>query len=484
MKLSKYQMRIMKYPSWLINLIYLGTTTFIILVGLFVPYTVIGSNVIETDKKVAAFYYGWYSNDTDFSQTNPYLIEDTAQWAHWNCPGYDPPINACSTFTPELGWYDSADPYVLEKHLKDAEWAGIDAFICSYWGYNGFEFRNIENLLRVADAINSNLSFSLYFETSMGNLPEEENNQIIETLSTELEYIYDFFTTGGFQDLIWMEDEKPVLFAYVVRDYDASVWSTVIDDLANNDKEFFLVADRPGDKPEYNRNFEGSHQYDVYYPTYHDEYLETFLNIKINCETYDQLFIAGVSPGYDDHKVRDGHPALLREKGNTYVQSWETAISLNPNWITITSWNEWHEGTEIEPSIENSDLALNQTKIFIEEFKSGQYNALTPKRFYAGMIIHMLVALAISWLIWGIYALFSKKGLERLVKLNKPLALIFGILALLISVAGPGYFLIAEIINHSYFEVSGELWSYLLIAAQIANIVSIQQMALFLGEER
>ena len=90
---------------------------------------------------------------------------------------------------------------------------------------------------------------------------------------------------------------------------------------------------------------------------------------------YNQLYIAGVHPGYDDTNVREGNEPFKREDGDYYKSRWEDAISMNPDWITITSWNEWHEGTEIEPSEEHGDKALEQTKDYIKEFKSGD-----PKR--------------------------------------------------------------------------------------------------------
>jgi len=34
------------------------------------------------------------------------------------------------------------------------------------------------------------------------------------------------------------------------------------------------------------------------------------------------------------------------------------AIKADPDWVLITSWNEWHEGSEIEPSWEDGDAYL------------------------------------------------------------------------------------------------------------------------------
>ena len=56
-------------------------------------------------------------------------------------------------------------------------------------------------------------------------------------------------------------------------------------------------------------------------------------------------------PGYDDRKTGRGNGfAVGREDGAYYRASWQAAIGSAPDWIIITSFNEWPEGTYIEPS--------------------------------------------------------------------------------------------------------------------------------------
>ncbi|MGC8890962.1 MAG: glycoside hydrolase family 99-like domain-containing protein, partial [bacterium] len=52
-----------------------------------------------------------------------------------------------------------------------------------------------------------------------------------------------------------------------------------------------------------------------------------------------------------------------------YSNLWKFAINSNPNWIIITSFNEWHEGSEIEPSEEYGDTYINLTKEYSLKFK-------------------------------------------------------------------------------------------------------------------
>jgi len=75
-----------------------------------------------------------------------------------------------------------------------------------------------------------------------------------------------------------------------------------------------------------------------------------------------------VIPGYDDTKIR--HPGLKADRldGEVYRVLWEEAIKAKPDWVLITSWNEWHEGSEIEPSLEYGDQYLQLTKDYASRF--------------------------------------------------------------------------------------------------------------------
>jgi len=57
-----------------------------------------------------------------------------------------------------------------------------------------------------------------------------------------------------------------------------------------------------------------------------------------------------------------------RQDGQTYAVLWEEAIRAQPDWVLITSWNEWHEGSEIEPSWEDGDQYLKLTAKYAPGF--------------------------------------------------------------------------------------------------------------------
>ena len=64
-----------------------------------------------------------------------------------------------------------------------------------------------------------------------------------------------------------------------------------------------------------------------------------------------KVYVATVMPGYDDTRLPRGNRfAAGREDGAYYARSWQAAINAAPDWIIITSFNEFPEGTYIEPS--------------------------------------------------------------------------------------------------------------------------------------
>ena len=83
---------------------------------------------------------------------------------------------------------------------------------------------------------------------------------------------------------------------------------------------------------------------------------------------YHRISCASVIPGYDDTKVNKPGRVVDRQDGQIYRVLWEEAIKSRPDWVVITSWNEWHEGTEIEPSFEDGDKYLKLTAEYARRF--------------------------------------------------------------------------------------------------------------------
>lgn len=73
----------------------------------------------------------------------------------------------------------------------------------------------------------------------------------------------------------------------------------------------------------------------------------------------NQLFIPSVGPGYIDDRVRPWNKRNTKNRhgGDYYEHMFNMAIQSNPPVITITSFNEWHEGTQIETAVPKKTVA-------------------------------------------------------------------------------------------------------------------------------
>jgi len=182
----------------------------------------------------------------------------------------------------------------------------------------------------------------------------------------------------------WLKvNGKPVLFVYgrAVGEIKVDGWLEVISE-AN--KQFPGGAVFIGDQLSRNaaRVFDGIHTYNptgsiagksveqirTWAHTTFPKWVETAGTNRIACAT--------IIPGYDDTTQGRPNPRPItdRHDGQSYRALWEEAVKASPDWVLITSWNEWHEGSEIEPSVENGERELKTTAIFAPKF-----SALPPR---------------------------------------------------------------------------------------------------------
>jgi hypothetical protein len=208
---------------------------------------------------------------------------------------------------------------------------------------------------------------SIYWETALGSGREQIDGAI-----ADLVYVLSRY---GSNRAFLKVDQKPVLFVYgrVMGQVPLASWPMIIEGARAKAGDFLLIAD--GYQPTFARLFDGVHTYnncaevqgkppDVLRAWAAHNYAEAVSlarqHRRISCVT--------VIPGYDDTKIRRPGLAASRQDGQTYAVLWEEAIRAQPDWVLITSWNEWHEGSEIEPSWEDGDQYLKLTAKYAPGF--------------------------------------------------------------------------------------------------------------------
>ena len=81
-----------------------------------------------------------------------------------------------------------------------------------------------------------------------------------------------------------------------------------------------------------------------------NETYPTFLQIPL-ARSEGKLWLATASPGFNGtNDGKDEFPVVARDNGTTFIKGWEIAQDSNPDGIIVGTWNEFYEGTSIEPA--------------------------------------------------------------------------------------------------------------------------------------
>jgi glycoprotein endo-alpha-1,2-mannosidase len=311
----------------------------------------------NVSKQVLAFYYGWYGNP-----------EVSKRWYHWKDVDVTGKHIAESTHYPVLGPYDSHDPKVVDRHCREASDAGITGFIVSWWRQGDFHDEGMRLMLDTAKKYG--LKISAYYETV--SAPASPST---EATVNDLIYIMKNYSNHP----AWLKvDGRPVVFIYsrAIGQLKLDGWQKVMGEFrVKYPQGAVFIGDNIS--PSAAQTFDGIHTYNptgltkgkspdqirAWAQMTFPEWVKTAGANRISCIT--------IIPGYDDSvqpSRKPPRPITDRFNGETYRIMWENAITADPDWVIIASWNEWHEGSEIEPSAELGDQYLRITKRFASQF--------------------------------------------------------------------------------------------------------------------
>jgi len=309
-------------------------------------------------RKVLAFYYPWYGN--------PEVEGGSGQWAHWSDVDEENHQIGSSTHYPTLGPYDSHDPRLIAQHCAWARQAGVDGLIVSWWGKGHFTDRAMRPILDACRQ--AGLEATIYYESvPHPTTAQAAADDVVDTLNRYANHP------------AWLRvDRKPVVFVYgrAVGQIGLNGW---LDAAVRVNRQYPGGAVLMGDQLSRSaaRVFDGIHTYntagqlrDKEPPQVSEWAAARYPGWVEAADAFRRISTITVIPGYDDTKIREPGLCVERFDGASYRRQWEEAIRADPHWVLITSWNEWHEGSEIEPSFEDGDKYLKLTAELTARFKS------------------------------------------------------------------------------------------------------------------
>ncbi len=313
--------------------------------------------------QVFVMYYPWYGG------TNSH-----GSGLHWGKVHSHSIQN--TTDYPVIGPYNSRDPNLINWQIDLAKSNGITGFISSWWGQHSYEDRAFKTVLDCAEK--KNFTAAIYWEKEDGHGQEQ-----IDGAVSDLAYMV---TNYGSSPAYLKVNGRPVIFIYerVLAQIPESAWPAIISETRAEVGNFLLIADGP--KTNYARMFDGLHRYNISWGVakytkmddlsgLRDFFAQYDSNMVQQAHQYGHIACVPVTPGYNDTKIRKPGRLADRKDGQVYRILWEDALAAKPDWVLITSWNEWHEGTEIEPSVEYGNQYIDLTAQYAQPFLQSSANA-------------------------------------------------------------------------------------------------------------
>ena len=303
------------------------------------------------DKTILVHLMPWY-------RSKP--ISGSWGW-HWTMNHFDPDQvekdlpQIASHYHPLIGPYDSGDPRVLDCQLQLMKLAGIQGVIVDWYGTADFRdyaeiHRNTQQL--IAAIKRAGLKFAICYE-----------DQAVKHRSAADKLDRDQWMAAAQRDLNWLDQncfsdssyvtikQQPLLLVFGPQFLQARDWEI----LRNQCQRKPLLTGLPHLTKK--ANFPGVfgwppvHGGKVVASRDWQAYLDR-LDERTENETVVPIVFPGFRDIYQQAKVGSSYGFIDDEQGKTFQLSLNRAIRSNSPIVQIATWNDYGEGTNIEPTFE------------------------------------------------------------------------------------------------------------------------------------
>lgn len=321
-----------------------------------------------TPKSVLVHYMPWYV-------AKPY----SSSWGwHWTMNHYNPDSTnsvgerqIASWYYPLIGPYDSADPVVLEYHVLLMKLAGVDGVIVDWYGkdnYLDYGVNNQRTLALLNWTRRAGLKFSLCYEDA--TIQQEINggfiaatNALAQAQQTLLYVQTNFFADAGYL----RHSNQPVFLNFGPQYFKTnSQWQTIFSVLtATNQPAFFTLDNR---LPVAVGAFDWPPMWlsqstgGILTTPALDNYLATF---QQSAGAWP-AFVSTAFPRFRDIYAQAGvgvsYGTLDDGNGDHLRATLGRALTNSSAVVQIATWNDFGEGTVVEPTMQYGyrDLGILQ----------------------------------------------------------------------------------------------------------------------------
>lgn len=312
----------------------------------------------QPSQQVLVHYMPWYAADQEKGQFG---------W-HWTMNHFDPAkVNEAgrreiaSHHYPQIGPYDSGNVHVLEYHALLMKLAGIDGVVFDWYGKRKFRDyamidRNTRAMIPWLKKAGLRCTFC-YEDQAIKHLVEAKEITPASDIDEAVEEIERLAETD-FKDGSWVRiDGKPVLLIFGPQHFTPARWEQVARKLKSKPLIFGLP------------HLAGKFKLDgaFAWPPVTGGKTISVQKWKTNlASTYrsNQRVIPTVFPGFHDiyaeAKLHESYGFIDDRDGETFRETLAMAKATKSPLIQIATWNDFGEGTVIEPTREFGFQYLEQ----------------------------------------------------------------------------------------------------------------------------
>lgn len=279
---------------------------------------------------------------------------------HWTMKRFDPDRSdasgrreIASHYYPQIGPYDSADPDVLEYHALLMKLAGVDGVIADWYGseeFNDYAIIHRRTAALFETLARRGLKFAVCYEDRVIKAMAEREKltpaQAVEHARTHLRFCDEkWFGAPAYLRL----DGKPLLLVFGPDYLKAEQWESALSGLRHPPAFFTLHERRAPAVGSFAWPPMWAAKDGVLDAAELDKYLDAF-------HGRDGLKIAAAFPGfhdiYEQAGVQPTHGRLDAAGGETFRRTLARAVASGSPIVQVATWNDFGEGTCIEPARE------------------------------------------------------------------------------------------------------------------------------------
>lgn len=291
------------------------------------------------------------------------------QWGyHWKMANRNPDNmdgngrrDIASHYYPLIGPYHSGDKEVIENHLLLMKYAGVDGVLIDWYGtYNLNDYRinkeNAEQLIAMLDEVG--LEYAIVYEDRF--LTNIVDAGLAPTVTGAAKSDMNYMQSNYFGDANYIKiGGKPLLLNFgPITLTSPGQWTTAFTNL--NPKPALLTL--------WNESAEaGSNAVGEYAWVYQNS--TSLANFYSNNMPNLQLAFGSAYPGFNDFYQQGGAGNIIgwtiaHNNGATLDETLAMAQNAGVDYLQLVTWNDFGEGTMIEPTVEFQYSYVQKIKAF------------------------------------------------------------------------------------------------------------------------